>query len=412
MRRNYPVINAVICVFFLLAGCQQQAKVMSPEDGHIKLLSQKKLGDRYRLALEITPPGEDKKKFTDAFTVNMEDGDTLEVTCQGLYKKAEQAAAPEAVAQKGEPNIEFESLVYDFGKVGPRKKLLGEFKFTNTGDAPLKITKVERCCGVVTQLGKAEYEPGESGVLKLRYTSSLNPNKIKKQLYINCNDKGNPRVTLTMQVETVLNVTYEPRSLRLSLEEENAGCPPITIKSVDNQPFSITGFESTGGGLTAEFDSSVEGTQFVLQPKAHMENLPKGRSGMVNINLSFPEVDTPPEKVTIYFRTLSRFSLKPSVLMFFYTKSREPIKRNLWVISNSTEDFEIESTSSKDGHIKVLNKKKVGQRYQLELEITPPPDEKIWRFSDEFIVNIKGGEQIKLACRGIYRAPKPFKAGE
>ena len=38
------------------------------------------------------------------------------------------------------------------------------FKFTNTGETPLKIMKVHRCCGVWTEeLTKTDYAPGESG---------------------------------------------------------------------------------------------------------------------------------------------------------------------------------------------------------------------------------------------------------
>jgi hypothetical protein len=58
------------------------------------------------------------------------------------------------------PEIKFEKLVYDFGEVGPSAKHTGEFKFTNVGEGLLKITKVGRCCGVVTRLDKKEYEPG------------------------------------------------------------------------------------------------------------------------------------------------------------------------------------------------------------------------------------------------------------
>ena len=120
MRRNYLVITAVSCVFFLIAGCQQQAK------------------------------------------------------------KAEEPTEA-AESKTAGPKIEFESMVYDFGKVGPAQILNGEFKLTNTGDAPLKITNVEKCCGAVTQLDKTEFEPGESGVLHVRYTSSRTAYKMMKR---------------------------------------------------------------------------------------------------------------------------------------------------------------------------------------------------------------------------------------
>lgn len=412
MRRSCLVITAVSCVFFLLAGCQQQAKVVSSKEGHIKVLSQKELGNSYQLALEITPD-EDTKKFTDTFTVNLKDGDTLEVTCKGIYSSAKVTAEP-AVAEsdKTRPKIEFESLVHDFGKVGPGKKLLGEFKFINTGDAPLKITKVEKCCGVVTKLDKEQLAPGESGVLKVQYTSSRTANKIMKCLYVNSNDKEMPRATLTIKAETVLRVDYEPKSLKFLLNDEDLNCPRITLTSNDNKPFSITKFQTTNDTLTAEIDSSVQATEFVLEPKVDIEKLQNRKSGLINISVSYPEPDAASETVMITFQALSRFSIRPSMLVVMYNKPTEPIKKSLWITNNYDEDFEIESTSIKEGNIKVLSQRKVGKRYQFELEITPPPGEDVKRFNDTFTINLKDGEKLEVPCRGIYRAPKTKKAGE
>ena len=345
MKRNYLVIIAVSCVFFLLAGCQQQAKV------------------------------------------------------------AKESAATEAVAKEGQPKIEFESLVYDFGKVGPGQKLLGEFKFTNTGDGPLKISKVEKCCGAVTKLDKDELAPGESGVLNVQYTSSRMANKIMKRLYVNSNDKATPRATLTIKAETVLNVTFEPRSLKLILNEENAGCPKITLTSNDNQPFSVTSFNATGDCLTAEIDPTVKATKIVLEPKADPDKLRRGRSGRINIGLAYSKPDMPPETLTILFQALSQFSIRPSMLVIMYNNPNEPVTKSLLITNNYDEDFEIESTSSKEGYIKVVSQNKIDHNYQFELEITPPPGDDVKRFSDTFTINLKNGDTLGVVCRGIYRVP-------
>ena len=352
MKRNYLVFIVVSCVLLLNAGCQQQAKV------------------------------------------------------------TEEPAAPEAVAKKGEPKIEFESMVYDFGKVGPGQKLLGEFKFTNTGDAPLKITKVEKCCGAVTKLDKELLAPGESGVLNVQYTSSRMANKMMKRLYVNSNDKKTPRSTLTIKAETVLIVDYQPKSIKFLLKEDDISCPEITLTSNDNRPFSIKQFQATNDALTAEFDSSVQATKFVLEPKVNMEKMQNRSTGRINISVAFPEPDAASETVMIMFQALSRFSIRPSMLVVMYDKPQEPIKKTLWISNNYDEDFEIESTSIKEGNIKVLSQKKIGKRYQFELEITPPPGEDVKRFSDTFTFNLKGGETLEVPCRGIYRVPTTKKAGQ
>jgi len=253
MRYKYLIINVFSCIFIILAGCQQQAN----------------------MAEEPTTAAESK------------------------------------VAG---PKIEFESMVYDFGKVGPREKLNGEFKFANTGDAPLKITEVEKCCGAVAQLDKDELAPGETGTLKVRYTSSV-PNKMEKRLYVNTNDKDNSRLILTIQAETVLHVTYEPKIMKLHLKDENAGCPPIKIKSVDGKPFSVTNFMATSNSLTADFDPAVKATEYILQPKVDMEKLKRRSTGRINIGLTYSELNVQPETITVVFSTMSRFSHRPSNLV-------------------------------------------------------------------------------------------------
>ncbi len=341
----------------------------------------------------------------------------LQTGCQQQAKVAEAPATPaaelpKATAEpaKGEPKIEFASMVYDFGKVGPGQKMVGEFKFTNAGDAPLKISQVEKCCGAVTKLDKQELAPGESGTLNVQYTSSRMPGAMMKRLYVNSNDKATPRAELTIKAQTVLKVDYEPKSIKMLLKDGQAECPKITLKSTGNQPFSITGFAATNDALVAEIDSSVQATQFVLQPKADMEKIGKGRSGRITIGLAFTQPDTPAETLSITFQTLSRFTVSPAMLLFVYDKP-EPVKKTLWITNNYGENFEVELASSKDGHIKVLSQNKVGNRHQFSLEITSPEGE-TKRFEDTFTVNLKGGETLEVKCRGIYKASTTKPAGQ
>ena len=105
--------------------------------------------------------------------------------------------------------------------------------------------------------------------------------------------------------------------------------------------------------------------------------------------------------VTIGFSVLPEFKISPPVIIVFNAEPQEPIRREVWILNNYDEDFEVESTSSKKGIIKVLSQEKIGKRYKFELEITPPTVEGKTRiFKDEFFVNIKGGEKLKLPVVG------------
>lgn len=293
------------------------------------------------------------------------------------------------------PQITFEKTIYDFGEIAAGKKYSGQFKFTNTGSGILKIIEVKRCCGAVVTLDKKELSPGQNGILKVEYTSGRMAGPVEKELRVYSNDKTNSKVDLTIKAQVVIRVDYQPQRIDLLLNKENAGCPEITIRSLDKQPFSIKSFQSTGDTITADFDPSVEATKFVLEPKVHPEKHLKHQGGLVAIGLTHPELD----KVNIRFTTKQRFQLKPTGVFLLNPLPDKPSLNKVSIVSNYGEEFEIESTTSEKGMAKVVNQQAIKDGYRLEIEITPPaPDDKTSMFDDMLNVNLKGGETLKIKC--------------
>jgi len=363
MRRNCLIATVLVisCILFLPIDCQEQA-----------------------LAAE-----ESKPVLTESKPARLR-------RVQEGAKTAPEADKP----AKPAPGITFERVVHDFGEIGPGTKNVCEFKFTNTGESLLKITRVSKTCGCTPYtLAKKEYEPGESGVLKVRYNASKRPGSAKKRLFVFSNDKTRPKVTLTIKAKIIQKVDYKPKKLNLLLKEENAGCPEITLTSLDGQPFSIKRFRSTGNSIIADVNSSVKATKFVIEAKVDIEKLRKRLNGRIDIDLTHPECKT----VAIPFETLPRFKISPPSISILGAKPQKPITREVWILNNYGEDFEVESVSSKKGIIKVLSQERKDNRYKFELEIIPPAAEgKIKTFSDVFCVNIKGGEKLEVTCRGFY----------
>ena len=305
---------------------------------------------------------------------------------------------------KGSPKITFESLAYDFGEVGPSAKNEGQFKFTNTGEGLLKITKVARCCGVITRLDKMEYAPGESGTLQVEWNSGPLESSMKKNIIVHSNDPNSPATSLTIKAKVVLKVTWEPRKLKLFLDENNAGCPNITISSIDNRPFSITDFKSTADCITADFDPNVKKTEFVVEPKVDMEKLQENLRGRVNISMSHPQGNL----ATIPYSVLPKYTVNPPLIIIFNAEPEKPILRTISVLNNYHKEFEIESLTSENNIVtlKVKEQKKINNGYQLEVEITPPAADGKTKFTDSLSLNIKGGEKLPIRCNGYYKKTK------
>jgi hypothetical protein len=308
------------------------------------------------------------------------------------------AMAP--AANRATPRIAFEKITHDFGKIGPGTNNLCEFKFTNTGNGILRITEVGKTCGCTPfELAKTQYAPGESGTLKVKYYSDQQSGEATKQLYVYSNDEARPKVALTIKASIIMKVDYGPKKLDLSLTERNAGCPEITLVSLDSQPFTIRGFKSTADCITADYNPSIKATRFVLQPKVDVEKLKKVLRGRIEISITHPQCN----KVTTIFSMLPRFKINPRSIMVHEARPQASTIRKVQILNNYKENFEIGSVSSKKGAIKVLSQERLHNGYQLELKITPPAAKGKSRvFTDVFVVNIKGAEKLEIPCSGFY----------
>lgn len=315
-------------------------------------------------------------------------------------KRKPAAVQTTSKVNKSGPDITFDSLLHDFGEVGSVTRNTCEFKFTNTGNALLKISKVHAPCGcTVTKLAKKEYAPGESGVLNVVYRSSSGSGQSTKHIYVHSNDKAKPKVTLSLKAKVVMKVTHEPERLNLFLKGKNAGCPAITLTSRDKRPFSITSFRSTGDAITVDFDPSVKAEKFVLKPKLNMEKLQKALRGHVAIELTHPQC----KKISIVYDALAEFKIDPRIIYIRGAEPQKAVARQVRIFSNYNEDVEVESASSKKGFVKVVSGEKIRNGYQYELQITPPAATSKGRvFTDVFTVKLKGGQELRITCYGHF----------
>ncbi len=90
----------------------------------------------------------------------------------GVY--AQHAAAPEKIVLNSSlAAFAWDASTHDFGKIKQGTPVTHEFKFRNTGSAPLIITNVQASCGCTTpSWTKEEVMPGGSGFIKATYNAS------------------------------------------------------------------------------------------------------------------------------------------------------------------------------------------------------------------------------------------------
>lgn len=146
-------------------------------------------------------------------------------------------------------------------------------------------------------------------------------------------------------------------------------------------------------------DSSTKSIKFVLEPKIDPTKLIENLRGFIHIGISHPDYNT----IIIPFEFEPRFTFNPQKIIVLNAEPKSPVIKRVQILNNYGEEFEIESASSQNNLIKLLNQNKISNGYELEIEITPPEQqgEKLL-FTDMLFINLKNGQKITIPCSGYY----------
>ncbi len=317
------------------------------------------------------------------------------------------------------PRITFEKTTHDFGDVVPGNRYAVEFKFRNTGTAPLKILSVQPCCGTVikgVEDGQV-FAPGRGGTLEWEYVAADTPGTVTRNTYVKTNDPAQDMVHLSFKADVAQQISCDPPILRLFLRRENGGAGDLTVTSCTGEPFSITSFKSTGECVTTKIDPNAKDTKFVLKLTADVEKLKKHERGRIEILMTHPGK----KALVVDYDVLPEFTISPPQIFAFNLKPGEPVQKEIWVLPNYDNDFEIESVTSESGKIRLVSQEKVKQaptlvvgmapgvgdaanesryQYRLKVELVPPQDRA--PISDRIRIAVKGGETLSVEFRGYY----------
>ena len=79
-----------------------------------------------------------------------------------------------SVQAQSTAKMEFKSEVIDYGEIQKGSDGIRIFEFTNSGDAPLVITRVSSSCGcTVPKKPEKPVQPGETGEIQVKYDTNI-----------------------------------------------------------------------------------------------------------------------------------------------------------------------------------------------------------------------------------------------
>lgn len=91
----------------------------------------------------------------------------------------------------------FKETTVNFGEIDAGKVIDVAFEFENTGNAPLIIKKIKSSCGcLASKLEKNEFQPGEKGVIPVKFYSRGYNGRIIKSVTVSSNSEGSPYISL------------------------------------------------------------------------------------------------------------------------------------------------------------------------------------------------------------------------
>lgn len=118
------------------------------------------------------------------------------------------------IVADGLPKIKFVELSHDFGNIKEGTQATYEFKFTNTGTAPLVLESVQASCGCTTpEWSKEPIAPGKTGKVIATFNSSGRPGTFTKTITVTYNGAADTKteyLTIKGFVETAPVVPQTP----------------------------------------------------------------------------------------------------------------------------------------------------------------------------------------------------------
>ena len=131
------------------------------------------------MGLALTACQEDNEKTA---TMEGEPSTAVAASQQQAQNTPPTAATPDQTARPDfqqtamdmpKTTVEFETETYQFGKVPEGSKVTYRFKFKNTGNEPLTLTKVKASCGCTTpSYSKDPVAPGEDGFIDVEFNTA------------------------------------------------------------------------------------------------------------------------------------------------------------------------------------------------------------------------------------------------
>lgn len=165
--------------------------------------------------------------------------------------------------------LKFETPVIDAEASLDATTLVREFKFTNTGTKPVKITQADAgcsCLGVSVAGGKFTYAPGESGTLRANFEIGNFQGTVEKPIliWLEGDREDKPSANVVLRVHIPVIISLEPKTLKWE-QGASAEMKSIEVKMDYEKPIKVTSVTTSNANFTAKLVTVEEGKHYKVE---------------------------------------------------------------------------------------------------------------------------------------------------
>jgi uncharacterized protein DUF1573 len=196
------------------------------------------------------------------------------------------------------PKIQFETPVYDFGKVKSGDPVKYTFIFTNAGDELLILTNVQPSCGCTTAgEWSHQVEPGKTGTIPVQFNSANYNGQVLKTVTVTSNDKTQPSLGLQLKGTVWKPIEVNPQFAALNVPAESLEPARAEVKIVNNmeEPLDVWAPEVNSKAFTAELKTNTLGKEYSVT----ISTVPPLEAGNVQATVTLKSTSTNMQVINI-----------------------------------------------------------------------------------------------------------------
>ncbi len=254
----------------------------------------------------------------------------------------------------GEPQIEFDSELHDFGTVFQMRQYECAFKLRNSGTADLIIENVSSTCGCTAALLSDEIiEPGGEGEIKVTFKSGMYSRTIRKTVRVRSNDPQEPRKSLYVKATVVPRLILKPKLLHFQeVHRKEGAVKSIIVKPSETEDVRSIKVKFGSRNFSAKLERvSVVENEYRVNVSVR-KNLPIGRvRGKMQFYIN--KETEPCAKLSVSATIIGDITVSPNRLVFKTKLGSNDEIKPITLTSTASEPLRILSVKSDVPGLKV-----------------------------------------------------------